>query len=68
MSERRKRRGASSKTIAYIGAGLVHVVIIGAMLFNFTNKTKTVEAFDAETIDVVKERSNNSVTRLNRKI
>jgi len=54
MSERRKRRGASSKTIAYIGAGLVHVVIIGAMLFNFTNKTKTVEAFDAETIDVVK--------------
>lgn len=54
MSERRKRRRASSKTIAYIGAGLVHLVIIGAMLFNFTSKTKTVEAFDAEKIDVVK--------------
>ena len=54
MSDRRKRRGASSKTIAYIGAGLVHLIIIGAMLFNFTSKTKTVEAFDAEKIDVVK--------------
>ena len=54
MSERRKSGRASSKTIAFISAGIVHLVIIGAMVFNFTSKTKTVEAFDAEKIDVVK--------------
>jgi len=54
MSERRKSSRASSKTIAYVGAGLIHLVIIGAMLVNFTSKTKTVEAFDADKLDVVK--------------
>lgn len=53
MSERRKRSKASTKTIAYIGAGLVHIVIIAAMLFNFTSKTETVDAVDADTLDVV---------------
>ena len=52
MSERRKRSKASTKTIAYIGAGLVHIVIIAAMLFNFTSKTETVDAVDADTLDV----------------
>jgi len=39
--------------IAYIAAALVHLVIIGAVVFNYTVKRDTVEAFDAEKIDTV---------------
>lgn len=53
MNERRKRGGASNKTIAYIAAGLVHAVIIGAVVFNFTSKPKTVVAHDADKISDV---------------
>lgn len=50
MSERRKRSRASGKTIAYIAAGLVHLIIIGTMVFNFTSDTETVVAQDSEII------------------
>jgi len=40
--------------IAYIATGLVHAVIIGALLFNFTSKRETVDAAYAEKVDVVK--------------
>ena len=39
--------------VAYIAAGLVHLVIIGAIVFNFTVKRDTVEAFNAEKVDTV---------------
>jgi len=39
--------------IAYIAAALVHLVIIGAVVFNYTVKRDTVVAFDAEKIDTV---------------
>ena len=49
----RSRR--SNKTIAYIAAGLVHAVIIGALFVNFTkDKPEVVEAAFAEKVDVVK--------------
>lgn len=53
MSDRRKKIGVTNKMVAYIAAGLVHLVIIGALLFNYTVKRDTVEAFDAEKIDTV---------------
>lgn len=53
MSKRRKA-GFKNRMTAYIAAGLVHAIVIGAMIFNFTNKTKTVEAFDAEKVSTVK--------------
>ena len=49
MSERRKA-SAKNKTIAYIAAALIHIVIIGAMLVNFSTKHKKVEAVDADEI------------------
>jgi len=52
MSERRKL-GKTNKMVAYVAAGIVHAVIIGALLFNFTKDTKTVEAFDADKLDIV---------------
>jgi len=55
MSERRKA-SAKNRTLAYIGAAVVHLVIIAAMLLNFTSddKFEKVDAFDAEKIDTVK--------------
>ena len=40
--------------MAYIAAGLVHAVIIGALLVNFTRKSETIDAAYAEKVDVVK--------------
>jgi colicin import membrane protein len=54
MSERRKRESARNKVIAYTAAGLVHAVIIGALLFNFASKPDSIEADFAEKVDVVK--------------
>ena len=54
MSDRRKKSATKNKIIAYTAAIIIHVLIIGAMIFNFTSKPKTVQAFDADTIDVVK--------------
>lgn len=56
MSERRNKLSKQNRTKAYIAAGLVHVVIIGLMLFNFSAKRETVDAADADKIDVVKAR------------
>lgn len=55
MSERRKA-GAKNRTLAYIAAALVHLLLIGVLLFNFTNNEPraTIEAFDADKIDTVK--------------
>jgi len=40
--------------VAYIAAGVVHAIIIGIMLFNFTSEPKqVVEAFDADKVDVI---------------
>jgi len=54
MSNRRKA-GAKNRIVAYSAAAVVHVLLIGALLFNFTNKNReTVVAHDAEKIDTVK--------------
>jgi len=55
MSERRKA-GVKNRTMAYIAAAVVHLLLIAVLLFNFTSKTphETVEAFDAEKLDTVK--------------
>ena len=54
MSERRKQGAKRNKTVAYIGAALVHIVIIGAMVFNFSSKHESIDAAYAEKVDVVK--------------
>ena len=54
MSDRRKKSATKNKIIADTAAIIIHVLIIGAMIFNFTSKPKTVQAFDADEIDVVK--------------
>jgi colicin import membrane protein len=54
MSERRIQGAKRNKTIAYIGAALVHVLILGAMVFNFTSKHESIDAAYAEKVDVVK--------------
>jgi colicin import membrane protein len=55
MSERRKA-GKKNRVMAYIAAGVVHLVLIGVLLFNFINDEprQTIDAFDAEKIDTVK--------------
>jgi len=54
MSKRQRKVGVTNKMVAYIAAGVVHAAIIGAMLFNFTSKPKTViEAFDADKVDIM---------------
>lgn len=54
MSNRRERENTRNKTIAYVAAGLVHAIIIGALLVNFNSKPKAVDAAYAEKVDVVK--------------
>ncbi|NND00741.1 MAG: cell envelope integrity protein TolA [Gammaproteobacteria bacterium] len=54
MNDRRHRRRSKNRIVAYVAAGLVHAVIIGALLVNFTGKPKTVDASFAEKVDVVK--------------
>lgn len=54
MSQRRKLGAKKNRTIAYIAAGLVHLLILGAMLFNFTSKHESIEADFAEKVDIVK--------------
>lgn len=54
MSDRRKAANIKNKTVAYVAAGVVHAVIIGALLVNFTSKPKQVDAAFAEKVDVVK--------------
>lgn len=55
MSNRRKKAASRSKFIAYTAAIIIHVAIIAALFVNFTDKPKkTVEAFDADKVDVVK--------------
>jgi len=54
MSERRRKAGITNRMVAYIAAGVVHAIIIGIMLFNFTSEPKqVVEAFDADKVDVI---------------
>jgi len=55
MSKRRKA-SAKNRTLAYIGAAVVHIAIIAAMLINFSGdeKFEKVDAFDADKIDTVK--------------
>lgn len=55
MSKRRRKAGITNKMVAYIAAGVVHAIIIGAMLYNFTSdEPKTVvEAFDADKVDIM---------------
>ena len=56
MSRRREKSRKFSRTMAYLGAALIHLAIIGAVLINFTTEkdTQVVEAFDADTVDIVK--------------
>ena len=55
MSKRRKA-GAANRVMAYIAAAVVHLLLIGALFFNFTKDDdhEIVEAFDAEKIDTIK--------------
>lgn len=56
MSDRRKRVGVTNKMVAYIAAGVIHLVVIGLVVFNYTSKDdfKEVDPFDADKIDTVK--------------
>ena len=54
MSERRQRQTGRNKLGAYIAAGLVHLGIIAALVYNFTNSPESIEADFAEKVDVVK--------------
>lgn len=55
MSNRRKA-GKKNRVMAYIAAGVVHLLLIAVLLFNFINDEprQTIDAFDAEKIDTVK--------------
>jgi colicin import membrane protein len=55
MSDRRKA-GSKNRVMAYIAAAVVHLLVIGALLYNFSNNEprETIDAFDAEKIDTVK--------------
>lgn len=54
MSERRKRATAKNKMLAYIGAGIVHAIIIGALIFNFSSDPQEVEtATEGEISEIV---------------
>ena len=50
MSDRRSRSKAKNKTIAWTAAGIVHLLVIGALVFNFTSEPETIQAFDADEI------------------
>lgn len=54
MLERRKRRSAKNRTVAYIAAGIVHLGILGALFVNFTDDTDSIEADFAEKVDTIK--------------
>ncbi|MFT5572183.1 MAG: colicin import membrane protein [Cryomorphaceae bacterium] len=55
MNDRRSKSKAKNKTMAWTAAGLVHLLIIGAVVFNFTSEPDTIQAFEADTIaDTVK--------------
>ncbi|MBT8114497.1 MAG: hypothetical protein KJP04_03910, partial [Arenicella sp.] len=54
MTDRHKSTDARNKTLGYVAAGVVHAVIIGALLINFSSKPKKVDADFAEKVDVVK--------------
>lgn len=54
MSERRNRIRSKNRTTAYIAAGVVHALIIGAMVFNFTNEPTVIDGAYAEKVAVVK--------------
>ena len=55
MRERKKIGVKKNRVIAYTAAGLVHALIIGAMVFNFTSKHDSIDAVYAEKVeDVVK--------------
>ena len=55
MSDRRKA-GSKNRVMAYIAAAVVHLLVIAALLFNFTNDEarETIDAFDAEKLDTIK--------------
>lgn len=56
MSDRRKRVGVTNKMVAYIAAAVIHLIVIGLVVFNYSFKDdyKEVDPFDAEKIDTVK--------------
>lgn len=51
MSDRRNKSKAKTKTIAWLAAGVVHLVIIGAVIFNFTSEPTLVEGVDADKVE-----------------
>ncbi|MFQ3245933.1 MAG: colicin import membrane protein [Arenicella sp.] len=55
MSDRRKA-GSKNRVMAYIAAAVVHLLVIAALLYNFSNNEprETIDAFEAEKIDTVK--------------
>jgi colicin import membrane protein len=55
MNDRRSRSKVRNKTIAWAAAGIVHLLIIGAVFINFTSEPDAIEVFDADEIaDTVK--------------
>ncbi len=56
MSDRRKRVGVTNKMVAYIAAAVIHLIVIGLVVFNYTFKqdVENVEAFDADKIAKIK--------------
>ena len=53
MSERRKIGVKKNRAIAYTAAGLVHALIIGAMVFNFTSKHDSIDAVYADKVEKI---------------
>ena len=53
MSDRRKKLDAKNKMYAYVGAGIVHAIIIGALIFNFASDPKPLNTADGDKIDEV---------------
>lgn len=52
MSNRRKT-GIRNRTVAYLAAGVIHVGLLAALLFNYTSKNEKIEAHDAPKVDTI---------------
>lgn len=53
MSNNRRKAGAKNRTVAYVAAGLIHLVVLAALVFNYSAKHEKIEAHQAEEVDTV---------------
>ena len=54
MNDRRDRSRVTNRVVAYIATGVVHAVIIGSLLINFTGNSNPTDTAYAEKVDTVK--------------